>query len=179
MVPDMGGRLARLVVIVTAATAALTAGPAGAATPHMDRVEAAMRKVAPGLEGIAYKRTHGNRLFRQHFELAAVRFSSSRVWPRAPAQYNKIANHSKLGMVDNCAIWVGSHNLYPFWLADFSLLIEDRRVARIFKRDYADMLCRYSARRGPLPGKACGAIVQHAHASERSDTRPDEVVGLG
>jgi phosphatidylserine/phosphatidylglycerophosphate/cardiolipin synthase-like enzyme len=123
--------------------------------------------------------TRAQRAFRQHLRLAAIRFSSSRVWPRAPAQFNKIANHSKLGMVDNCAIWVGSHNLYPFWLADFSLLIEDRRVARIFKRDYADQLWRWSAGRGPLPGKACGAIVQRAHASGRSDTRPDEVVGLG
>jgi hypothetical protein len=90
-----------------------------------------------------------------------------------------VRNHSKLGMVDNCAIWVGSHNLYPFWLAEFNLLIEDRRVARIFKRDYADPLWRYSARRGPLPGKACGAIVQHSHVSGRSDTHADEVVGLG
>ena len=128
---------------------------------------------------LAPSTVRAQRAFGQHFRLAAVRFSSSPVWPRAPAQYNKIANHSKLGMVDNCAIWVGSHNLYPFWLADFSLLIEDKRVARIFKRDYADLLWRYSARRGPLPGKACGAIVQPAHASKRSDTRPDEVVGLG
>ena len=57
----MGGRLAGLAVILTVATAALAAGTAGAATPHMDRVEAAMRKVAPGLEGVAYKRTRHNR----------------------------------------------------------------------------------------------------------------------
>ena len=30
-------------------------------------------------------------------------------------------------MVDNCAIWVGSDNLYPFWLSEYSLLVENRR----------------------------------------------------
>ena len=81
----MGGRLARLVVIVTAATAALTAGPAGAATPHMDRVEAAMRKVAPGLEGIAYKRTHGNRLVGYNGRPASWLLQTPDCWGQARA----------------------------------------------------------------------------------------------
>jgi hypothetical protein len=106
------------------------------------------------------------RAFRNHFRLAAIRFSDSPVWPGAPAQFNEIANHSKLGMVDNCAIWVGSHNLYPFWLSEYSLLIEDRRAARIFKREYADPLWRYSARRGPIPGRACSS--KAVAASSRS-----------
>src|ERR687892_2278642 len=38
------------------------AASAGPATPHMDRVEAAMRELAPDLEGVAYERTHRNRL---------------------------------------------------------------------------------------------------------------------
>jgi hypothetical protein len=58
----MAARLARLVVLLTAGASALAASPAGAATPHMDRVEAAMRKLAPKLEGIAYQRTRHNRL---------------------------------------------------------------------------------------------------------------------
>jgi phosphatidylserine/phosphatidylglycerophosphate/cardiolipin synthase-like enzyme len=91
------------------------------------------------------------------FKLASIRFSDSPVWPGAPASFNRIANHSKLGMVDNCAIWVGSQNLYPFWLSEYSLLIENRRAARTFKRDYADPLWRYSARRGPIPGRACAS----------------------
>jgi phosphatidylserine/phosphatidylglycerophosphate/cardiolipin synthase-like enzyme len=104
---------------------------------------------------LARNAARARRAVRRHFRLAAIRFSDSPVWPRAPAQFNKIANHSKLGMVDNCAVWVGSHNLYPFWLSEYSLLIEDRRVARTFKRDYADPLWSYSARRGPLPGRPC------------------------
>jgi phosphatidylserine/phosphatidylglycerophosphate/cardiolipin synthase-like enzyme len=99
--------------------------------------------------------TRAGRAVRNHFRLAAIRFSDSPTWPNAPPPFNKIANHSKLGMIDNCAIWVGSHNLYPFWLADYSLLIESRRAARSFKRDYADPLWRYSARRGPIPGRPC------------------------
>jgi phosphatidylserine/phosphatidylglycerophosphate/cardiolipin synthase-like enzyme len=104
---------------------------------------------------VAGNPARARRAVRNHFRLAAIKFSDSPVWPNAPAQFNKIANHSKLGMVDNCAIWVGSHNLYPFWLAEYSLLIENRRAARTFKRDYADPLWRYSARRGPIPGRAC------------------------
>ena len=95
------------------------------------------------------------RAFANHFRLAAIRFSKSPVWPNAPAQFNKIANHSKLGMVDNCAVWVGSHNLYPFWLSEYSFLIENRRVAETFKTRYADRLWRWSAGRGPLPGRPC------------------------
>lgn len=104
---------------------------------------------------VARDPARARRAVRNHFRLAAIRFSDSPVWPNAPAQFKKIANHAKLGMVDNCAIWVGSHNLYPFWLAEYSLLIENRRAARTFKRDYADPLWRHSARRGPIPGRAC------------------------
>jgi hypothetical protein len=39
----------------------LGADLAGAATPHMDRAEAALRKVAPDLEGVVYRRTENNR----------------------------------------------------------------------------------------------------------------------
>jgi phosphatidylserine/phosphatidylglycerophosphate/cardiolipin synthase-like enzyme len=104
---------------------------------------------------LARSPARARRAVRTHFRLAAIRFSDSPTWPNAPPQFNKIANHSKLGMVDNCAIWVGSHNLYPFWLSEYSLLIENRRAARTFKSDYADPLWRYSARRGPMPGRAC------------------------
>ncbi len=91
----------------------------------------------------------------EHFRLRSIRFGPSRVWPNAPAEFNKIANHSKLGMVDNCAIGVGSHNLYPFWLSEYTLMSEDRRVAGTFKSEYADEIRRHSARSGPLPGRAC------------------------
>ena len=95
------------------------------------------------------------RAFRRHFRLRAIRFSASRVWPNAPPQLNKIAQHNKLGMVDNCAIWVGSDNLYPFWLSEYSLLVENRRIARTFKRDFADRLWIHSAGGRPLPGRPC------------------------
>ena len=104
---------------------------------------------------LARSAARARRAVRDHFRLQAIRFSGARVWPGAPPQLNKIANHSKLGMVDNCAIWVGSDNLYPFWLSEYSLLVENRRVARIFKRDYADQLWSYSAGDGPLPGRPC------------------------
>ena len=104
---------------------------------------------------VAGDAARARRAFSRHFRLAAIRFSRSRVWPNAPAQFNKIANHSKLGMVDNCAVWVGSHNLYPFWLSEYSFLVENRRVAQTFKRRYADRLWRWSSGRGALPGRAC------------------------
>ncbi|MBD0282924.1 MAG: hypothetical protein ICV69_12140 [Thermoleophilaceae bacterium] len=104
---------------------------------------------------LARSAARARRAVRDHFRLRAIRFSDAGVWPDAPPQLNKIANHSKLGMVDNCAIWVGSDNLYPFWLSEYSLLVENRRVARIFKRDYADQLWIYSAGGRPLPGRPC------------------------
>jgi phosphatidylserine/phosphatidylglycerophosphate/cardiolipin synthase-like enzyme len=103
----------------------------------------------------AHDVARAERAFKDHFRLAAIRFSDSPVWPTAPQRFNKIANHAKLGMIDTCAIWIGSHNLYPFWLSEYSLLIENRRAARTFKRQYADPLWSHSAGRGPLPGRPC------------------------
>jgi hypothetical protein len=45
----------KAVAVLVAIAPAPGAAPAGAATPRMDQVEAAMRRVAPNLEGIAYQ----------------------------------------------------------------------------------------------------------------------------
>jgi hypothetical protein len=83
-------------------------------------------------------------------DAARARRAFSGVWPNAPAQFNKIANHSKLGMIDNCAVWVGSHNLYPFWLSGYSFLIENRRVAQTSATPTASGAGRRGAGRYPV-----------------------------
>ena len=104
---------------------------------------------------LAGSAARARRAFERHFRLRAVRFSASRVWPNAPPAFNKIAQHNKLGMVDNCAIWVGSDNLYPFWLSEYNLLVENRSVARTFKSQFADRLWFHSSGGQRLPGRAC------------------------
>ena len=104
---------------------------------------------------LAGSAARAQRAFEHHFRLRAIRFSASRVWPNAPPAFNKIAQHNKLGMVDNCAIWVGSDNLYPFWLSEYNLLVENRSVARTFKSQFADRLWLHSSGGQRLPGRPC------------------------
>ena len=47
--------------VIASVALLLAAVSAGAATPHMDRVEADLRKAAPDLEGVVYRRTEDNR----------------------------------------------------------------------------------------------------------------------
>ena len=43
----------------------------------------------------------------------------------------------------------------PFWLSEYSLLVENRSVARTFKLQYADRLWIHSSGGRPLPGRPC------------------------
>ena len=58
-------------------------------------------------------------------------------------------------MVDGCAFWIGSQNLYPFWLSDYSFMIEDARAVATFTRSWAEPLWKYSSAGGHLPQARC------------------------
>jgi phosphatidylserine/phosphatidylglycerophosphate/cardiolipin synthase-like enzyme len=138
-------------VVISTPGATLTEGLGYSYTTSLAQTSSAVLARTRAVAGDAAR---AGRAVRQHFRLHAIRFGPSRVWPRARAPFNKIANHAKVGMVDDCAVWIGSHNLYPAWLSEYSVLIEDPAVARTFRRLYAEPLWRHSAG-ARLPGRAC------------------------
>jgi phosphatidylserine/phosphatidylglycerophosphate/cardiolipin synthase-like enzyme len=84
------------------------------------------------------------RLLEENLRVGSLRFTSNvPTWPGG-GSYNLIANHAKVIEVDRRAFYVGSENLYPAWLAEYGLLLDDPTVAGQFNKMYADPLWRAS-----------------------------------
>jgi len=84
------------------------------------------------------------RLLEENLRVGSLRFTSNvATWPGG-GSYNLIANHAKVIEVDRRAFYVGSENLYPAWLAEYGLLLDDPTVAGQFNKMYADPLWRAS-----------------------------------
>lgn len=83
-------------------------------------------------------------LLKDNLRVGSLRFSSGvRTWPKG-GSYNLIANHAKVVEVDRRAFYVGSENLYPAWLAEYGVLVDDPTVAHQFNAMYSDPLWKAS-----------------------------------
>jgi phosphatidylserine/phosphatidylglycerophosphate/cardiolipin synthase-like enzyme len=81
------------------------------------------------------------RLLEENLRVGSLRFTSNvPTWPGG----GLIRNHAKVIEVDRRAFYVGSENLYPAWLAEYGLLLDDPTVADQFNKMYADPLWRAS-----------------------------------
>jgi phosphatidylserine/phosphatidylglycerophosphate/cardiolipin synthase-like enzyme len=83
-------------------------------------------------------------LLKDNLRVGSLRFSPGvATWPNG-GSYNLIANHAKVVEVDRRAFYVGSQNLYPAWLAEYGMLVDDPTVADQFNAMYADPLWKAS-----------------------------------
>lgn len=79
-------------------------------------------------------------LLKDNLRVGSLRFTRNvSRWPKG-GSYNLIANHAKVIEVDRRAFYVGSENLYPAWLAEYGMLVDDPAVANRFNAIYADPL---------------------------------------
>lgn len=61
-------------------------------------------------------------------------------------------NHAKAFMIDDELVLIGSDNMYPSPLAEFSFIIEGRAAVDMFKQEYWTPLWDYSQRMGIMVG---------------------------
>lgn len=60
-------------------------------------------------------------------------------------QEGKIANHSKLVVVDDCVCYIGSDNAYPSFLPEFGIWIDDAPSIEAFVEKYWNPLVDFKA----------------------------------
>ena len=74
--------------------------------------------------------------------VAHVRLGDDETWPDGVG----FANHAKLVAVDGGTFYVGSHNLYPFDLAEFGVIVDDEGAAAELYATYLGPLWTHAAR---------------------------------
>lgn len=116
-----------------------------------------MRNVPPSSSGVGYQRTRYNGLSATAVGAISWLLQTPDCWgQRACAGAVPVRPIAGMWSSDYIQGYPRTPVTNPVHdVSESSLLIEDRRGARIFKRDCADPLWRYSARRGPIPGSAC------------------------
>ncbi len=83
-----------------------------------------------------------NALLCSRFHLASFRFGPDDRWPG-----NKtIANHSKLWMVDDRVLYIGSDNMYPVNLQEFGYIVGDPKAVDMLIESYWKPLWQWSSR---------------------------------
>lgn len=94
------------------------------------------------------------RRLRANFRLAPLRFSGDPEWPAQrthehcgqPRVARKIANHSKVWIVDDRLFYVGSQNLYPWDHQEFGYVVEGEAETAGLLESYWNPLWHWSGR---------------------------------
>jgi phosphatidylserine/phosphatidylglycerophosphate/cardiolipin synthase-like enzyme len=111
-------------------------------------------------------------LTKSNLRVAAIRFTHDvPAWPRG-GRYPLIAQHSKVVQVDRRAFYVGSQNLYPAWLSDFGVLIDDETVGEQFESSLAKPLWEASCATA-IWGPAEGDVASDACPNGEGPPVPD------
>lgn len=85
----------------------------------------------------------GKKLFCERAAVAPIRVNeSSETWPNG----KPIGNHTKVVAVDKAAFYVGSENLYPAWLQEYGVIVEDPAAATTFYSDLLDPMWKQAER---------------------------------
>ncbi len=75
--------------------------------------------------------------------IAPLRFNGTDdTWPGGQG----IGNHTKVVAVDRAAFYVGSQNLYPAWLQEYGVIVEDHTAAGTFYSKLLDPMWEHSER---------------------------------
>jgi phosphatidylserine/phosphatidylglycerophosphate/cardiolipin synthase-like enzyme len=78
----------------------------------------------------------------QKLHVAPMRASAEDTWPDG----NGYANHAKLVLVDDRALYIGSQNWYAANLAEFGYIVDDVSAAKDLSANYYDPLWENSRR---------------------------------
>jgi phosphatidylserine/phosphatidylglycerophosphate/cardiolipin synthase-like enzyme len=78
----------------------------------------------------------------EHLAVAPLRFSADNTWSAGGAP----GNHAKLVLVDDVAFHIGSQNLYPAGLTEYSLIVDDANAAATLAATYWQPLWANSSR---------------------------------